>query len=70
MRLVDHTHKYQNIDPQTPKKKKTLMLWKLSFNSKLTNVNLVVNSDLPMGRDASHMNLLKYFINKTSKYKQ
>ena len=36
MRWVIHTHEYKNIDPWTPKKK--------NFNSKLTNVNLVVNS--------------------------
>ena len=46
------------------------MLWNLNFNSKLTNVNLVVNSNLPMGRGASHMSLLWHSINKTSKYKQ
>ena len=46
------------------------MLWNIDLNSKSTNVNLVVNSNLPMGRGASHMNLLKYSINKTSKCKQ
>ena len=45
------------------------MLWNIDLNSKSTNINLVVNSNILMGRGASHMNLLKYFINNTSKYK-
>ncbi len=45
------------------------MLWTLNFNSKLTNVNLVLNSNLTMSGGALRMNLLKDFINKTIKYK-
>ena len=41
----------------------------INFNSKLTNVNLVVNSNLPMGRGASHMSLLIRLVNINNKNK-